>query len=164
MNRQKRDEKKGGLLFVILAILTVITIVVVLLGQYVKINSYKGDIRSFSFSSGSYFGGYAKYTIERDGYDAIYTAKGYNMSDLDIRKTVDAKELDELQRIIEEYKVGAWDGFDKSDDNILDGSSFSLHVEYMDGRRIDAHGYMEFPINYAMVENEFVTFFEGLGE
>lgn len=166
MDKQEQNKKSGGVFVAIFAvILVVLTAGVVAFSYFTKQESYKGEIVSFSFGSGSYFGGYTDYDIERIGSKtARYTAKGYNMSDLDVEKTIDAKYLDELQKIIERNNVAAWDGFDKSDNDIMDGASFTLHVVYENGRTIDAHGYMKYPVNYGVVESEFLDVFDKIGE
>ena len=44
--------------------------------------------------------------------------------------------------------VEKWDGFCKSDPNVLDGESFSLEIVLADRKKITAHGCNAYPQNY----------------
>ena len=59
-----------------------------------------------------------------------------------------SREYDDLA--VKFYKLGvlSWNGFSKSDPDVLDGSSFSLDIELSDGKKIYAHGCNAYPKNY----------------
>lgn len=65
-----------------------------------------------------------------------------------MEKEIDKSYLEELAKIINDNEIYKWNGFDKSDKNILDGSSFTLEVNYSNGKTLKAHGYMKYPKNY----------------
>ena len=56
-----------------------------------------------------------------------------------------AEKLDKLG-------VRSWDGFSKSDPDVLDGSSFSLEIVLADGKTMHAHGCNAYPKNYREFE------------
>ena len=150
--------------FKIIAVVAVVIAAVIALAAVLvfKMNANKyernGAITSFSFSGSYGLGGAVGYTIVRQGDKVVlkYECFGYDeKDDVSVEKAVDAKCLDELASVIKEKGVAKWDGFDKSEDGVLDGSGFSLKVEYDDGKKIDAHGYMIYPDNYDEVQDAF---------
>ena len=121
-----------------------------------------GSIVEFSFGHGGGMSGDVQYTLKRQDNLALLSInrtgalydKGGN-----VEKTVDGKYLDRLADIINENEVAKWDGFDKSAHGILDGGGFVLKVTYDDEKTIEAHGYMMFPDNYAVVSDKFEELF-----
>ena len=67
---------------------------------------------------------------------------------------VDESFSQSLEKVLEMYRVKKWDGFNKFDKNVLDGSSFSLSASFDDDSRIFAHGYMKYPKYYPEVKAE----------
>lgn len=49
---------------------------------------------------------------------------------------------------LDKLGVKSWDGFSKSNPNVLDGDSFSLEIELADGKMMYAHGNNSYPKNY----------------
>ena len=60
-----------------------------------------------------------------------------------------------LINVLNEYNVAKWDGFHKSDQNVLDGDSFSFSMYTLEDRYISASGYMSWPENYRNIEDAF---------
>ena len=108
----------------------------------------ESDITSFTYTLGYGLGGSCTYIVEAKDEKAIYKINCYGMNTTEEEKEVDASYLKELQKIIDENEIYKWDGFDKSDDGVMDGSGFSLNVSYANGKSIKAHGYMKYPSNY----------------
>ena len=123
--------------------------------------SKSNKITSFEYSFGSYFGGYYDYQIYQEGNKYIFIGNGKNGVDLSINETIDRSVLDDIQEIIQKYDVKKWNGFNKSNRNILDGHSFSLFVRY-DDHKIRAHGYMKYPDNYKLFQEEIIEYFDTL--
>ena len=42
----------------------------------------------------------------------------------------------------------------------MDGYSFTLIIKYVDGKEIEAYGYMEYPTNYKQVDKEITEYLE----
>jgi len=57
----------------------------------------------------------------------------------------DAELMNKLTEIMDAHTLRQWDGFSASDSMVLDGSGFSLEVDFADGSSIDAHGSNSFP-------------------
>ena len=51
-------------------------------------------------------------------------------------------------------------GFDKSDDNVLDGNGFYLSYFTEDNQQISASGYMKYPDGYSTFKNDIISFYE----
>ena len=122
----------------------------------------KGNITRFTYSYGSYNGGYHEYDLSRKGDTVTFTASGGNGVDLDIDTTVDPAKLDELRDIINTYAVYSWDGFHKRDDSILDGFSFRIFMTSDDERMIDGGGYMKYPGNFRTAHEALCNYFDKL--
>lgn len=54
----------------------------------------------------------------------------------------------ELQRVIADCGAESWDGFHRSNPNMLDGEGFSLEMRYADGTNVYASGDNSFPDRY----------------
>lgn len=59
--------------------------------------------------------------------------------------------VQKLESVIGEYSLKKWDGYSKSDDNVLDGNGFGFSARFDDDTSIYASGYMMYPKNYAQV-------------
>lgn len=112
------------------------------------------DIRNFSFSYG---GGSMKdsgitYQLEwKDGvHTAIVKASGVALEDAP-RIKVDEAFVVELETFLRENHVEKWNGFNKSDKHVMDGSGFSFSLSTMDSQFISASGYMKYPKNFNSV-------------
>ena len=100
--------------------------------------------------------------IEDDKYIATFKEPGVDPNDA-LKKEVDIEFVHKLEEIMTKYKVNKWDGFNKSNQGVLDGDSFSFSYSNTDSKTIEAHGYMEWPNNYrdfredvkALYEKEF---------
>ncbi len=68
--------------------------------------------------------------------------------------------IQELEGILKKYNVGTWNGFQKTNPNVLDGNSFSMNILFQDGTSIDASGYMSYPKHYRDVKKELNELFE----
>ncbi len=103
----------------------------------------------FTESGGLDFDDRTSYAL--DYADGFYTAviKPSGVKNEKARTVrVDADFADRLAAILEEFGVGAWDGFRETDDDVMDGIGFTLDVTFTDGRKIDAMGYMMWPAGY----------------
>lgn len=125
------------------------------------------DIKSFNFS---YDKGYAMnanilYMISIEDGKYIARIKQYGIAEEDAKDIVLSDEkMQEIVDILNKYKVSKWDGFRKTDKNVLDGDSFYLSIGYGEDKSISASGYMKWPDNYDEVRDELDQFFEGLLE
>lgn len=70
--------------------------------------------------------------------------------------------LEQLEKVAEKYRLDLWDGFDKRNRQIQDGSSFSLSMTLADGWHISAKGSNRFPDRYANAKGEICAIFEEL--
>ena len=158
--------KKG---IVVAVIITAMIIVGVFLGlpytvkklEEPKNSEITGGITDFRYSVGSWTA--CEYELEREGDKAHLTVNRYKGSDVEIIDImVDADCLTELSKIINDNEIYKWNGFDKSDDDIMDGEGFSLSVAYDDGKKIEAHGYMKFPSGYKEGASRLTEYLERL--
>ena len=57
----------------------------------------------------------------------------------------DAELMNKLTEIMDAHTLRQWDGFSASDSMVLDGSGFSLEVDFADGSAVYAYGSNSFP-------------------
>ncbi len=69
-------------------------------------------------------------------------------SDLEGTRPFDPALAKELQEIIEQCGLAAWNGFHESDPDVLDGEWFMLLLNYADGTQVYASGENAFPAGY----------------
>ena len=108
----------------------------------------ESDITFFQFSQDYGLGGYCVYIIKIEDNKVIYSKEAVGMETDSIEKEIDKKALEDIQKIINDKEIYKWNGFDRYDKDVLDGSGFSLIVNYSNGERISANGYMKYPTNY----------------
>ena len=126
--------------------------------------NFDSDIVSFRYSEGSGMGSYYEYEINLEKNKYIFKAKGYNGVDLDVEKEISEEQVKKLSKIIDDNDIKSWDGFDKSDKDVMDGHSFSLFIKYKSGESLSAHGYMKYPSNYREASKELEDYLLSLTE
>lgn len=89
-------------------------------------------------------------TIKPNGIP-LEEAKTYQLS---------KKQITEIIAILNKYKVSSWDGFNKSDKNVLDGNSFHFYLKENNDSSISASGYMRYPKDYRTVKSELEAIFD----
>lgn len=126
------------------------------------ISQKQGKCVSYTYSFGSYFGEYNNYSLytAKDGkvYVTAYSTQFEEMEPVE----VPAEILSGLDDVIEQNGVLKWDGFDKSDNNVMDGYGFSLEVGYENGTSLKASGYMKEPKNYQAGHDAMVEYLESI--
>lgn len=95
---------------------------------------------------------------ENDRYFVKVKPYGISLDDA-LEMEIGSDEVKKVEDILVEYKVSEWDGFQKSDMNVLDGNSFSLSVNFINDESIHASGYMRYPKGYREVCSAFDEFF-----
>ena len=87
--------------------------------------------------------------IYRDSYRISRGPEGYLVSVSDGEPlAIDAASVAALERVVEDYGLERWDGFDESEPNVLDGEGFWLEIGLTDGTHILARGDNAFPEDY----------------
>lgn len=120
------------------------------------------EIVNFKYDYGSYNGGYYEYEISKSKEKTIFTAYGLNGVDLNIETEVETSTLNDILEIVKEQNIASWNNFSKSDDNILDGYSFSIEIKFKNGETINAHGYEKYPKNYDITHKALSNYLEKL--
>ena len=139
-----------------------IIIVIILIIIFRKKGPEITDIKYFNFgySTGNMMYAYVSYNINLEKNKYIVSIKPTGIpEEKTLKKEINVEEVKKVEEILKKYEVGKWDGFNKSDKNVLDGNSFSLYTRFTNDDTIDAHGYMKYPKNYKEVREELDKFF-----
>lgn len=148
------------LLVIIVIILVVILMILSMFRKKVSID----DIKSFhfSYSTGTMMYANVAYDLRCDE-KCIAVIKPSGVADTEaLEVSCDDNVRNEIKKLMEKYHVDKWNGFDKSDNNVLDGNSFSLSIEMQNGETITAYGYMKWPLNYREFSNNVDSIFSKL--
>ncbi len=111
------------------------------------------DVNSFylSYSNGYAMNSNIRYELglNKETNEYVAKIKPYEIPEEDKKEiVVDKNKMLELENLLKKHQVGKWNGFDKSDQGVLDGDSFSLSIMMDNGNRINASGYMMWPEGY----------------
>ena len=74
------------------------------------------------------------------------------------------EDMASFSALMQELGLAEWNGYHKTDRDVLDGASFSLGVVFEDGGVIDASGSNCFPRGYSEKASAIKGFFENLME
>ena len=151
-------------IIVIVIMVVIIWIIVFLLSRKSREDNKIKDIISFRLS---YSNGYManssiiyEYYYDKEMNKYMVSVKPHLVADED-KVIVEAPSdfSDKIKNILIKYEVSKWNGFNKSNQNVLDGDDFSLSVRMQDNQNISAHGYMSWPKNYREVISEYDSLF-----
>ena len=100
----------------------------------------KADLQYFWFTRG---GSLVPETYEAGRYGSGCLV-GHNGSYTEVRYDL----MEDLQDLLRSCGVYGWDGFRESNEEVLDGESFSLELQFSDGSAVTASGSNSFPPRY----------------
>ena len=118
---------------------------------------------TFRYTVGNYINAdivYELYLIN-NSYIATYKIAGIPKEN-QLKKEVSKETVTKIENILKKYKVYKWNGFNKSDNNVLDGNSFSFSYTNTNKKYISASGYMKYPKNYRNFKNDINSLYEEL--
>ena len=154
--------KNKYLLISIIVILIIISLVIVFKALNPKKKVTISNIKHFSFfySSGYSINARTRYELDYNNNKYIAKILPNEVPDENIKEVEVPKEVvKEIESILEKYNISKWNGFNKTDKNVLDGNSFSLYITTEDDKQIEASGYMKWPDNYGLVKKELDNIF-----
>ena len=151
--------KKYMIFVAIIVIIAFVEVIVVSRVDFPK----KNEVVSITYN---YWNDYGKNTQYENYYrnqmfyvsgDESYRfSRALNTSDESNIKIIDKKYFSQLEQIINDNNVEAWNEFDK-ELNIGYRTCFFMEIRYKDGKRIYARGLGDLPANYEKVSNELIN-------
>ena len=152
----------------ILTVIELISIIILIFGgliMFLKRDERKiSEIESFnySYSTGMAVNSYSRYRLSCTNKCTAWIKPNNISEDNELKIDISKDQIEELQNILKKYEVGKWNGFDKFDQNVLDGRSFTINIKMKNGDRVDASGYMKWPKNFGEVSKEIEEFFDDI--
>lgn len=149
---------------IVLMVIIVLLLIAVLVGLFIIKKRKKvviNEIKSmyFSYTNGYMVNSNVYYEIKLKDDKYIAAIKPNEVAEEDkLEIEVDKSTVNKIKKVLKENKVEKWNGFDKSNRNVMDGDSFSFNLETNSGK-INAHGYMKWPKNYSKVCNSLDNIF-----
>ena len=110
----------------------------------------KAGITSFCYShSGSSTIEMYSYEIE-DDEESGRTVVNYEFNNGFNTYALPADEelMQQLSAVVDDHNLRKWNGFDKSNSLVMDGSGFYLRIDFSDGTQIMARGSNRYPTGY----------------
>ena len=121
-------------------------------------------LTAFSFSHGGM-------SMDQIYSYAVYARDGRMLADFELycRYEIEGVELDGedvelLRALIDELDLWSWNGFQKSNSQVLDGDSFGLSASFADGTELSAWGSNAYPKGYSAGAQAICAYFEALME
>ena len=137
---------------ILILILGIIIIIVLQSKKEVKISNMKE--LSLFYTVGYYANADIRYELKcSDKCIVTFKDQGKEAKEA-IKYEIPKEKVKELEEVFEKYQVSSWDGFNKSDNGVLDGNSFGFYLVMEDGTKISANGYMRYPKNYGKVKEK----------
>ena len=120
---------------------------------------------SFGYSSGSYMNSGCTYNAKKteEGVEVYVRQDGIDMDDVPVIITDDSF-LEEIEKILADNHVEAWNGYSLSAQDVMDGDSFSLLAAMDNNQLLRAHGYEAWPEGYGNVQGALDELFVDLYE
>ena len=116
----------------------------------------------FSYSTGTMINSQVSYDVEcKKECTAAIKPDGVPT---EAAKTISLNDeaIKQIIALLNDNSVVNWDGFNKSDQDVLDGNSFSFSLSANQGEiKVSAHGYMKWPDHYTEVRDGFDSIFGG---
>ena len=109
--------------------------------------SYNGTSRDSIYS-------YSLNRLEDGGAEFVYETLRFQ-EEGDIIVEADESILDRIRQLYLKHKAYKWNGYNKSNPNVLDGSSFSEYMDFEDGGSLSIQGSNSRPNGYGAFEDEF---------
>lgn len=148
-------------LIIVVIIIIVIVLSILVLNNYKNKNYKIENIKSISYSGITGMSMYSNYRYEIVKKDGKYIATvKFDNEEEESTFEVEEKDVKELEKKLNEYKVSRWNGFDKVDKRVLDGYSFSFSIHLDNEKEVYAHGYMKYPKRYSEVSGYLHSYFK----
>ena len=121
-------------------------------------------ITYFAYNTGGWgeCSNFPNYKIYEEENEYFFTYSDQCRNTTTIKEIVGRSVLDDVQTIIKKYGAREWNGFNKRDDSVTDGDSFSLRIQYNSGAKVDTRGTNDFPDNYWDFDKEIKMYFSRL--
>ena len=114
----------------------------------------------YSYSVGYTANAHYRYEITcEDKCTVMIKPNGYSEEEAKTYE-LDSKSIDDILNVLNKYEVSKWNGFQKYDQNVLDGDDFDFSLTTKDDKYIRATGYMMWPEHYREVKNELKEIFD----
>lgn len=151
------NMKTNNIVIIMTSLLLVLTsliiVLIVLLPHLHEKKIEKISHLRFSYSTGYHINANVFYEIDLIDGKYILKVKPTDISEEETQEFELSKDkIQEIINKLNEYHVSRWNGFHKSDRNVLDGDSFSLNIRINQDESIEASGYMMWPNNYREVK------------
>ena len=152
--------------YMVFVISILLIIIISLISKHLFSNSRIESISSFEFryTTGNALNDDVLYKINCDNKcNMIIKPIGYSIYEIN-EIQISNEVLNKIVDVLNKYNVSRWHNFNKSDNRVLDGYSFSLSIKQKNGKSISASGYMRYPKNYKKVKNELEEIFNELNK
>lgn len=111
-------------------------------GAGAKAVANESAITGFTYSyMNSMMEGSFTYTVKEENgtYQFIYESADHRAYE-PMEMELDASVAEKLKQLYIDHKVYTWDGYHKTDSDVMDGDGFSLEISFADGQQMTAYG------------------------
>jgi len=148
------DNMKYRIIALITMLLIVVASVVFVVIKQLNTKEIE-SIKTLNMRSNSGFANfYTFYSIECNNKCFVRVINTHPNTAGNYSVEISEKDVNKIVKVLQKYNVKSWDGFDKSDKYVLDGSSYSFDLTTKEGLKVSAKGYMKYPDGYHEVISE----------
>ena len=127
-----------------------------------KINMDDLEYFYFSYSDGYEIDSNIIYKINKKNNKYLASIKPLGIPSDEAKEIlINEDTIKQIENILNNYNVSLWNGFSKSDKDVLDGDSFSFQLKTKEDK-ISANGYMMWPNSYSDVREKIDSIFDDL--
>lgn len=116
------------------------------------------DITLLTYDYGSFFGGYYEFKLYYENSIPYIQARGGNGVQLSYKHEIPKEKVIAFEEALNQQNIAEIDGFHESDEDILDGHSFSLDIQ-CSGEDLSASGYEKYPEDFSKIDKVITDFF-----
>ena len=133
-------------------------------GKKEKEVEYETKLAYFFYSYGNVNDGFSEYIMTLDDNEIKYISSGSVKNKPFIEKNIDISYFNQIESIIGINKVLEWDEFDSDDVKDTSKNTFTIQIDFDNGKSYNAMGCMNDPENFENVHNEFIKIFNVLNK
>ena len=121
-----------------------------------KAKDNESGILSFRYGyCGSVGGGSYSYEVKEKEGKLVFIYESMDHREFgDMEMECSRDILDKLYDLYKNLRIAEWNGFSKSNPDVLDGDGFSLNIQFVDGERLSASGSNSCPERYGSFSSE----------
>ena len=149
------------------SIVSIVILIIMLIIGFTILNTFKPkkEINSISlleygYGDGRMINGDVLYKLECDDKCLLFSKLEKYSDDEVFTTEISKDDYSKILKTLQDNNVSSWDGFNKSNKHVLDGTSYHFKVVTNDNVTVFASGYMKYPKHFKETINKILDIFD----